>query len=261
MIRQDRAPEALALADDVEAAVGRGGGALSLGNTLWLELSAVAAYVGEHERALEFIERFLHVSGGLLSKRIEGLAAKAYVLVRLGRPDAAVAAAEEMVELADELGAAELPSVARHDLGFVLCEVGEHARGVDLLDAVLAEDAKLNAAGARLRRAESLVALGRLRRRPAELRATVLTPLRPADQPETLVPRLARVQALLARARGDDEQARATSTKRRPDGAGSAGSIGAMRTCPTWSTSGGRRSPGSPSRHASSSACSPSERS
>ena len=66
---------------------------------------------------------------------------------------------------------------------------------------------KLNAAGARLRRAESLVALGRLEEAAGELRATVLTPLRPADQPETLVPRLARVQALLARARGDDEQA------------------------------------------------------
>ena len=208
LIRQDRAPEALALADDVEAAVGRGGGALSLGNTLWLELSAVAAFVGEHERALEFVERFLAVSGGLLSKRIEGLAAKAYVLVRLGRPDAAVAAAEEMVELADELGAAELPGIARHDLGFVLCEVGEHARGVELLDAVLAEDGKINAAGARLRRAESLVSLGRLEEAAGELRATVLTPLRPADQPETLVPRLARVQALLARARGDHEQAR-----------------------------------------------------
>ena len=48
---------------------------------------SVAAFVGEHERALGFIERFLHVSGGLLSKRIEGLAAHAYVLVRLGRPD------------------------------------------------------------------------------------------------------------------------------------------------------------------------------
>jgi DNA-binding SARP family transcriptional activator len=207
LIRQDRAPEALALADDVEAAVGRGGGTLSLGNTLWLELSSVAAYVGEHERALEFIERFLEVSGGLLSKRVEGLAAKAYVLVRLGRPEAAVAAAEEMVELADELGAAELPSIARHDLGFVLCEVGEHARGVELLDAVLVEDGKLNAAAARLRRAESLISLGRLDEAAAELRAIVLTPLRPADQPETLVPRLARVQALLARARHDDEQA------------------------------------------------------
>ena len=180
---------------------------MSLGNTLWLELSAVAAFVGEHERALEFIERFLAVSGGLLSKRIEGLAALAYVLVRLGRPDAAIAAAEEMVALADELGDAELPDVARHDLGFVLCEVGEHARGVDLLEAVLALDAKISTAGVRLRRAESLVSLGRLEEAAGELRATVLIPLRPADQPETLVPRLARVQALLARARGDGEQA------------------------------------------------------
>ena len=167
LVRQDRAPEALALADEVEAAVGRGGEALSLGNTLWLELSAVAAFVGEHERALAFVERFLAVSGGLLSKRIEGLGAKAYVLVRLGRPEAAVAAAEEMVELADELGAAELPGIARHDLGFVLCEVGEHTRGVELLGAVLAEEGKSPPPARACAARNHSSASGDSRRRPA----------------------------------------------------------------------------------------------
>lgn len=207
LVRQDRAPDALALADELEAAIERGDSTLRLADTVWLELSSVAAFVGEHERSLEFVERFLAVSGGLLSKRIEGLAGLAYVLVRLGRPEAAVAAAQEMVALADELGDAELPSLARHDLGAVLCEVGEHARGVELLGRVLDEGVKVSVPRARLRRAESLVCLGRLDEAAAELRATVLAPLRPADQPETLVPRLARVQALIARARGDHDEA------------------------------------------------------
>ena len=42
-----------------------------------------------------------------------------------------------------------------------------------------------------------------------ELRATVLEPVRPSDFPDTLVPRLAFVQGLLALARRDDEQAEA----------------------------------------------------
>ena len=61
----------------------------------------------------------------------------------------------------------------------------------------------MQTAQARLRRAESLVALGRLDEAARELRSTVLEPLTAADQPETLVPRLARVQALLATARDD----------------------------------------------------------
>ena len=81
----------------------------------------------------------------------------------------------------------------------VLCEIGEHERGVELLARALADGGKVRVAHARLRRAESLVALGSASTRPArELRATVLEPLTPADQPETLVPRVARVQALLA---------------------------------------------------------------
>jgi hypothetical protein len=35
----------------------------------------------------------------------------------------------------------------------------------------------------------------------------VLEPVRPSDFPETLVPRLARVQGLIAHARGDDDEA------------------------------------------------------
>jgi tetratricopeptide (TPR) repeat protein len=207
LLRQGRAHEALDLADDLEVAVARGPRTLRLGDTVWLELSSVAAFVGEHELALGFVRRFLDVSGGLLSKRIEGLAALAYVLVRLDRPDEAVAAAEEMVALADELGETELPALARHDLGSVLCEIGDHERGVELLGQALADDPAVSVARAHLRRAESLVELGRLDEAAAELRETVLAPVKPADQPETLVPRLARVQGLLARARGDTDEA------------------------------------------------------
>ena len=56
---------------------------------------------------------------------------------------------------------------------------------------------------ARLTRAESLVALGRLDDADAELRATALEPVGSGDFPDTLVARLARIQGLIAAARGD----------------------------------------------------------
>jgi DNA-binding SARP family transcriptional activator len=207
LVRQDRAAEALDLAGDLDVAIGAGATELRLADTVWLEFATAAAFIGEHERALGFVQRFLSVSGALPPKRIEGLAALAYVLVRLDRPQEAVAAAEEMIMVAEQIGDAELPAVARHDLGTVLCQVGEHTRGEALIARALADGAKVSVAAARLRRAESLVALGRLEEAEGELRAAVLSPLRPADQPQTLVPRVARIQALVARARGDDAEA------------------------------------------------------
>ena len=56
---------------------------------------------------------------------------------------------------------------------------------------------------ARLTRAESLVALGRLEQAEEELRATALEPLDSGDFPDTLVARLSRIQGLIAAARGD----------------------------------------------------------
>lgn len=209
LIRQDRPHEALALADDLDAAVRSGSWTPRIGDTVWLELSSVAAFAGEHERALELVQRHLEASGGLLSKRIEGLAGRCYLLARLGREQEAIAAADETVAAADELGDAELRAFAHHDLGAVLCEVGEHERGVELLGRALADGAKVSVPRARLRRAESLIALGRLDEAAHELRESVLAPVRPADQPETLVPRLSRVQALLAAARGEPARAAA----------------------------------------------------
>jgi hypothetical protein len=58
-------------------------------------------------------------------------------------------------------------------------------------------------AQARLARAEALARLARADEAEAELRAATLEPVRAGDFPETLVPRLARLQGLVAAARGD----------------------------------------------------------
>jgi hypothetical protein len=59
----------------------------------------------------------------------------------------------------------------------------------------------------RLALAEALARDGRPDEAAEQVRATVLEPVRPSDFPDTLVPRLARIQGLVARARGDRDDA------------------------------------------------------
>jgi hypothetical protein len=60
---------------------------------------------------------------------------------------------------------------------------------------------------ARLALAEALAALGDPSAATAQLRRAVLEPVGRADQPWALVPRMARVQGLIARAGGDTSEA------------------------------------------------------
>ena len=61
---------------------------------------------------------------------------------------------------------------------------------------------------ARLARAEALARSGRPDEAAAEVRRAALEPVRSSDQPWALVPRMARVQGLIALARGDRAGAR-----------------------------------------------------
>lgn len=88
---------------------------------------------------------------------------------------------------------------------------------MDLLDAALSEGAQTEAAvnrpAARLARAEALAACGEVDAARAEVRATVLEPVRPGDQPWALVPRMTRVQGLIALAAGDPAAGRKRLTE------------------------------------------------
>jgi hypothetical protein len=93
--------------------------------------------------------------------------------------------------------------MADHDRGMVCHAAGDHEAAAQLLAGALEGDAPVSRALARLTRAESLAALDRLEEAEGELRATALEPLGSGDFPDTLVARLARVQGLIASARGD----------------------------------------------------------
>ncbi|MDQ6732289.1 MAG: transcriptional activator domain-containing protein, partial [Actinomycetota bacterium] len=113
------------------------------------------------------------------------------------------AAADAASELAERLGDPELLAMAAHDRGQVALVGGDFAGAAQLLRAALCGTAMISRPLTRLARAEALARAGRPEEAQAELRETVLEPVRHSDFPETLVPRLARVQGLVALQAGD----------------------------------------------------------
>jgi DNA-binding SARP family transcriptional activator/tetratricopeptide (TPR) repeat protein len=175
----------------------------------WTNAACAAAAAGEHERALEFIDRAFGAidEQGLRRPEIELHAARAFVLRRMDRLDAARAAATEEARLAEQLAQPELVAMASHDRGLVALAAGEYERASSLLADALVDGAPISRPLTRLALAEALAGAGELERAAEELRATVLEPVQPSDFPEALVPRLARVQGLLGLAHGDHNEA------------------------------------------------------
>jgi DNA-binding SARP family transcriptional activator/tetratricopeptide (TPR) repeat protein len=170
-----------------------------------INASASAACDGEFERSLAFADkcRAIMREAGLAPLEANALAARCHILVRLGRFADANASAVAEAEVAERLDDPALAAVADHDHGMACHAAGDHARAVELLAAALERDPPVSRPLARLARAESLVALDRLEEAEDELDATALEPLGAGDFPDTLVARLARVQGLIALARGD----------------------------------------------------------
>jgi DNA-binding SARP family transcriptional activator len=171
----------------------------------WLNAACAATGAREFDRALEFVDRGSEALRGqrLGWLEVQLLAARAHVLTRLGRLAEAHAAVEEEAVVAERVDAPELRATAEHDRGVIALALGDYARAAELLDAALRHDAPVSRPLARLARAEALTRLGRCDEADEELRQTVLERVRPGDFPETLVPRLTRVEGLVAAARGD----------------------------------------------------------
>ena len=175
----------------------------------WANAASAATAAGEHDRALEFLDRGMTAIAdqGLQSLEMHLLGLRVFVLRSRGELDRAREAADSERELAERLGQPELVAMASHDRGLVALQAGEVERAAALLAASLYEGAPISRPLTRLALAEAL-ALGSAPDAAAEqVRATVLEPIRPSDFPDALVPTLARVQALIALARRQPEEA------------------------------------------------------
>jgi DNA-binding SARP family transcriptional activator/tetratricopeptide (TPR) repeat protein len=176
----------------------------------WANAASAATAAGEPERALEFLDRGMAAleGQGLQSLEIHLLAARSFVLRTWGRLDQAREAAEAEHVLAEQLAQPELIAMASHDRGLVALEAREYRSAVALLDAALLDQALISRPLTRLALAEALARDGQPERAAEQVRATALEPLRLSDSPDALVPRFARVQGLIARVRGDHEEAK-----------------------------------------------------
>ena len=99
-------------------------------------------------------------------------------------------------------------ALARHDAGLISLAAGRHAEAAQLLEQALAGEAQVNRPAARLARAEALARAGHPDEATAEVRRAALEPVGSSDQPWALVPQMARVQGLIALARGNRAEAR-----------------------------------------------------
>jgi tetratricopeptide (TPR) repeat protein len=136
------------------------------------------------------------------------LAARAFVLSRLGRHEEALSVAGEQLAKAERMDSAAALMLARHDAGLISLAAGRYAEAAQLLEEALAGGAQVSRPATRLARAEALARSGHPDEAARELRQAALEPVRSSDQPWALVPRMTRVQGLVALARGDRSEAR-----------------------------------------------------
>jgi len=186
-----------------------------LAYTSLINAASAAAAAADFEHALAIAERALTLmrANGLATLELHVIAARAHILTRLGRGAEARAAVEAQQRLADRLGSPAAAGLAAHDFGLVALATGDYATAERELERALAGTPAISRPLARLGRAEALAALGRTDDAEAELSATVREPVRSADFPAMLAARFARVQGLIAAARGNSDLARRRLTE------------------------------------------------
>jgi DNA-binding SARP family transcriptional activator/tetratricopeptide (TPR) repeat protein len=178
---------------------------------VWINAACALTCAGDFDGALELADRTIAATEPVPVLLLAALAARAHILARLGRHAEAAETTRRQQACAERLDSPELAAIAAHDAGLVALAAGEHATAAALLGEALdgnAAGGRISRPGAGLSRAEALARLGDATGAAAALRSAMLEPVGRADQPWSLVPRIAWVQGLIAHARGDAGLAR-----------------------------------------------------
>ena len=170
---------------------------------VWINGACALTCAGDYQGALALADSAVAYTPAVPVLLVSSLAARAHLLARLGRHAEAAEAAHRQREAAERLDAPALAATAVHDAGLVALAAGDHGQAAALLGEALERGASVSRPTAGLYRAEALAKLGRADEAAAQLRAATLEPVGRADQAWALVPRIAWVQGLIARARGD----------------------------------------------------------
>jgi DNA-binding SARP family transcriptional activator/tetratricopeptide (TPR) repeat protein len=180
---------------------------------VWIQTACALSGSGDLTGALRAADAAVAATRGMTVIEFQCLAARAFVLSRLGRHAEALSLAREQLALAERMDSPAIAARARHDAGLISLAAGRHLEAAHLLEQALAEGAEVSRPAARLAQAEALARSGRPDEATAEVRRAALEPVRSSDQPWALVPRMTRVQGLIALARGDRAGARRRLTE------------------------------------------------
>ncbi len=188
---------------ETAATLAQRAGLPELASVSLLQAASACASQGAFERAIAFADRVRRARPSI-SMTSQALAARAYALARLGRHAAAGEAAQEHITVVTKVGDAEQEANAKFDAASIAMESGRYREAANRFGAVLAETAgQYPRALARVRLAEALVRAGDLDAAARHLEWVPFEPIGPTDLPETLVPRVELVEALMAAARGE----------------------------------------------------------
>ena len=199
---------------ECEAVAGRGGAAArragrpDLAFSIWLMTACALSVADDMAGALRAADAAVAATRGIPVIEVRCLAGRAFVLSRLGRHDEALSLAAEQLAKAERMDSPAAAALARHDAGLIWLAAGHYVEAARMLAEALAAGAEVSRPAARLARAEALARAGHPDDAAAELRRAALEPVRDADLPWALVPRMTRVQGLIALARGDHALAR-----------------------------------------------------
>ena len=202
LIRLGRFTECEAVAEHGGAAARRAG-RVDVAYSLWIHTACALSGSGDLTGALRAADAAVAATRGITVIELPCLAARAFVLSRLGRHAEALAVAGEQLAKAERMDSPAAAALARHDAGLISLAAGRYAEAAGLLEHALAAGAEVSRPAARLARAEALARSGRPEEAARELRQAALEPVRSSDQPWALVPQMARVQGLIALSRGD----------------------------------------------------------
>jgi DNA-binding SARP family transcriptional activator/tetratricopeptide (TPR) repeat protein len=175
---------------------------------IWILAVCALCAAGNLNGALRAADAAVAATRGMTVIEVPCMAARAFVLSRLGRHDEALSQASEQLAKAERMDSPTAAALAHHDAGLVSLAAGRYAEAAQLLGDALAEGAEVSRPAARLARAEALARSGRPDESATEVRRAAVEPVRDGDQPWALVPRMTRVQGLIALARGDRALAR-----------------------------------------------------
>jgi DNA-binding SARP family transcriptional activator/tetratricopeptide (TPR) repeat protein len=202
LIRLGRFGECQAVAKRGGAAA-RKAGRPDVAYGVWIHTACALSGADDLTGALRAADNAVAATRGMAVIELPCLAARAFVLSRLGRHDEALAVAAEHLAMAERMDSPAFAARARHDSGLIALAASRHAQAAQLLADALAGGAEVSRPAARLARAEALARSGHPQEAGREVRLAALEPVRSSDQPWALVPQMARVQGLIALAQGD----------------------------------------------------------